>query len=198
MTERWDYWNGPDAVDRRVKYAKDFKPEYQANGDDLQRRSSAVETAFRSETQIELPPGWASGWRPGSINEATSNAGKLSNHLVANAGDRRDNVDGAYAWWCLRNPHVLEAQGVWMEHVCATVIRAWKTAKAAQRTPTPWCHLQRTPPASHARIYFPDASSVKEWNEFLASGGRVNMTYAEWSTLDDVAHPNKDKSDNAG
>ena len=82
MTERYDFWNGPDSVDRRIKYAKDFLPEYQANGDDVQRRISTVETAFRAETQIELPPGYASGWRPKSVNEATANAGKFSNHLV--------------------------------------------------------------------------------------------------------------------
>lgn len=183
MTARWDFWNGPDELDRRVKYAKAFLPEYQANGDDTQRRIGAVETAFRAETQIELPPGYASGWRPAAVNDATANAGKLSNHLVANAGDKRDNVDGAFAWWCMRNTHVLESQGVWLEHPSATVLRAWKLAIAERRDPTPWCHLQRTPPSSHARVYFPDARSGAEWEAFLAAGGVAGMSFEAYKAL---------------
>lgn len=183
MTERWDYWNGPDDEDRRVKYARSFKSEYQAAGDDLQRRMTAVHGVFVAETGVVLPYGYSSGWRPASVNEATSNAGKLSTHLTANAGDKRDNVDGALAWWCMRNVWVLESNGLWIEHPVATVVRAWKTALAQKRDPTPWCHGQSVPPKSHARVYFPDEASLVEWQEFLGSGGVAGMTHAAWLAL---------------
>ena len=148
-TKQWSYWNGPADEDRRVKYAKAFRSEYQGNGDDLQRRIAAVETAFRAETGITLPEGYASGWRPPAVNEATANAGKASTHLTANGGDKRDTPDGDFAWWCLRNPHILAVHGLYAEHPVATVVRAWVRAHEAGREPTPWCHLQSVPPRSH-------------------------------------------------
>lgn len=205
MTERWSYWNGPDAADRRVAYEDEFRPEYQANGDDVQRRIEATLVAFKAETQVELPEGYASGWRPPSVNEATENAGKLSTHMIANAGDKRDSVDGEYAWWNFRTPHVMEANGLWMEHPVATVVRAWRHAIerakqaaaagksaaqiAATGAPTPWCHQQRTPPASHARIYWPDAKAADEWAEFLAAGGTAGMTFAAYKAIAVIADP---------
>lgn len=183
MTARWDYWNGPDEKDRRVVYAKEFKPEYQAAGDDLQRRISAAQTAFRAETNIELPGGYASGWRPGKVNELTSNAAKLSTHLTAHAGDPRDTVDGSFAWWCKRNLHVLEVHALWMEDPVATVVRAWVLAKEQGREPTPWSHLQSLPPRSNLRCYWPDEKAPEEWAAFLALGGVEGMTHAAWLAL---------------
>lgn len=183
MTERWSYWNGPDAEDRRIKFASAFLPEYQANGDDLQRRIEAVVTAFFSETGIELPEGYASGWRPPSVNESTANAGKLSTHLRAQGGDKRDSPDGEFAWWCFRTQHVLEVHGVYMEHPAATVVRSWATAAAQKRTPTPWCHLQSVPPASHIRVYWPDSKASGEWETFIDCGGYPGATYETWQAL---------------
>lgn len=180
---RYDYWHGPDEEDRRIKYAKSFKPEYQENGDDTQRRIGAVVIAFEADTSIKLPEGYSSGWRPDAVNEITSNAGKKSNHLTADGGDKRDNVDGAFAWWCYRNKGVLEQHGLWMEHPVATVVRAWETAKKQERDPTPWCHLQRVPPGSGARIYYPDTRSVQEWNALIAAGGSDNMSHAAWLAM---------------
>ena len=180
MTERWNYWNGPDEEDRREKYAKAFREEYQANGDDVQRRIEAVETAFRSETDIKLPEGYASGWRSPAVNEATQNAGKASKHLFAQAGDKRDTPDGKFAWWCLRTPHVLEVHGLYMEHPVATVIRAWRRAHEQGREPTPWCHLQSVPPGSGSRIYWPDGSAFSEWERFEAEGGYAGITFEAW------------------
>lgn len=182
-TYRWDYWNGPDAEDRRVKFAKQFRPEYQANGDDVQRRIAAVEVAFRSDTGIDLPPGYASGWRPAAVNEATANAGKASTHLAAQAGDKRDSPNGDFAWWCMRHVSVLEAHGLWMEHPAGTVLRSWRVAREQGREPTPWCHLQSVPPRSHNRVYFPDSKSPGEWDAFKAAGGEAGMTYAAWQAL---------------
>lgn len=179
---KYDYWYGPDDEDRRVKYATSFSSMYQANGDDVQRRIEAVVTAFRGETGIELPSGYASGWRSPAVNEATANAGKASTHLSAQAGDKRDTVDGSFAWWCLRTPHVLEIHGVWQEHPIATVVRSWVKALAQGLNPTPWCHLQSVPPRSGNRIYWPDGSAFSEWQRFEAEGGNAGMTYKAWQT----------------
>lgn len=183
MTAKWNYWHGPDEEDRRIKYAKAFKPEYQANGDATQRLIAAIETPFRAETGIELPEGFASGWRPPAVNEATTNAGKLSAHLTAEAGDRRDLPDGNFAWWCFANPHVLEAHGGYMEHPVATVIRAYNTALVQKRAPTPWCHLTSRAPASHLRVYWPDGKAVAEWQALLDLGGYAGITYEAWKAL---------------
>ena len=180
---RYDYWFGPDDVDRRVKYRKDWRPEYQVNGDEVQRRIGAMVVAFRAETEIELPEGYSSGWRPGAVNDATANAGKGSAHLTAEAGDRRDTPDGDFAWWCMRHQALLAQHALYLEHPVATVVRAWRTASAQGREPTPWAHLATRPPASHNRVYWPDSKALSEWEAFLEAGGAPNMPYAAWLAL---------------
>lgn len=194
MTAKWNYWNGPDEEDRREVYAEDFKPEYQTNGDDVQRRISAVETAFRSETQVTLPEGYSSGWRPASVNESTSNAGKLSAHLTAEAGDRRDTPNGDFSWWCARHPEVLEQHGLYMEHPVATVIRAYASAREEGREATPWCHLSTRAPATHLRVYWPDKASLAEWDALLAAGGGEGITYTAWETVAAGARASEDEA----
>ena len=186
---KWDYWFGPDGVDRRERYVKDFLPEYQINGDGVQGAIATVVQVFFAETTIELPEGYASGWRPPAVNESTANAGKASTHLCAQAGDKRDTEDGAFAWWCLRNIYVLERHSLWMEHPVATVVRAWKTAREQERAPTPWCHLQTVPPKSASRVYWPDAKAFSEWQEFMAAGGYAGMTFATWQALQEPGLP---------
>lgn len=180
---QWSYWNGPDEVDRREVYAADFRPQYQTNGDDLQRRVAAVETAFRAEAGAVLPGGWSSGWRSPEVNDSTQNAGKASTHLTANGGDLRDTPDGTFVWWCMRNQHILAVHGLYMEHPVATVVRAWRRAEEQQREPTPWCHLQSLPPKSHHRVYFPDSGSLQEWEDLQRAGGYAGMDYAAWLGL---------------
>ena len=173
----WSFWNGPDEKDRRGTYAKFFLPEYEAAGGDLQRRISAVEAPFRSETGITLPEGYALGWAPRSdTNEA-------SEHHVGNAGDRRDTEDGAFAWWCLRNPRVLEVHGLYMEHPCSTVLTAWARARGLDVAPAPWCHLQSVAPKDHVRVFFASSKGVEDWDAFLASGGVAGMGYKDWLAL---------------
>lgn len=191
MTMKWDFWTGPDENDRRIKYAKFFKPEYQANGDEIQRRIAAVIVAFKSDTQVELPGGYSSGWRPPGLNELTANAGKLSAHLSAEAGDVRDTHDGALAWWCMRNPGVLEQHGLYMEHPVATVVRAFQRAKEQKRDATPWCHLTMRAPASHLRCYWPDGQAQAEWIAFQSAGGHPGFTYDAWIAIATKAKPNK-------
>lgn len=180
---QWDYWSGPDKEDRRIKFADQFLPEYQANGDETQRRIAAVVVAFQADTGILLPEGYSSGWRPASVNKATANAGARSLHLTANAGDKRDTVDGEFSWWCLRNGGALAQHQLWMEHPVATVVRSWRASRKAGREPAPWCHLQRAAPNSGARIFFPDTPSIKEWDTFIRSGNPEGTTFAAWAAL---------------
>jgi hypothetical protein len=85
----------------------------------------------------------ASGWRPPSVNDATSNAAQASRHITGRAIDLRDHSpDRALARWCLRNRAQLEAIGLWMED--------------PQWTPS-WVHLQCVPPGSGRRVYVPSS-----------------------------------------
>lgn len=180
-TKRWDFWNGPDEVDRRIKYANQVTPDIIAAGNETAHRVSVVQQVFTNETGVILPEGFSSGWRPKSVNEITANAGKLSNHLTGHAGDKRDTIDGEFTWWCMRNVYVLEQHHLWMEHPIATVVRAWVTAKEQKRAPTPWCHLQQLPPTSGKRVYMPDKKSIPEWDAFLNDqDGYAGMTHAAW------------------
>lgn len=190
VTERWDFWNGPDAVDRRITYAADFVPEYQTNGDETQRRIDALVAAYESETKITLPKGYASGWRAPAVNEVTKNAATASNHLLARAGDKRDTPDGELSWWVAINPDRLEEFDLFTEHPVATVVRSWVNAYKRQQqakpdapliVPTPWCHLQIVPPKSKLRVYWPDTKAMPEWEAFRRAGGRAGMTYVEWA-----------------
>lgn len=83
----------------------------------------------------------ASGWRPISINDATSNAALCSPHLFADGLDTRD-PERLFARWCLQNLAELEQIGLWMEDPC------W--------TPT-WVHLQTHPPKSGKRVFIPSS-----------------------------------------
>lgn len=180
QTKQYDFWNGPDTTDRRITYAKAFTPEIQANGDNTQRLIGALLVHFKAETQVDLPGGYASGWRPPAVNEHTANAAAHSAHLDGLAGDVRDTEDGDLAWWCMRNLGALEQHGLYMEHPCATVVRAWETAKANKRPPTPWCHLSPRAPGAHIRCYWPDSRSIAEWDAFTRAGGANGTTYAAW------------------
>ena len=184
MTQKWDYWNGSDEEDRRVAYAKSFLPEYQANGDSVQAKIATVVAVFRAETGIDLPEGYSSGWRSPAVNDKTQNSAKgTSLHLTAEAGDKRDTDNGDFAWWCMRNQHVLEIHKLWMEHPVGTTVRSWKLATKTDDDPDPWCHLQVCPPKSGLRIYFPDTVAPGEWDEFLKAGGVPGMTYEAWKAL---------------
>lgn len=158
------YWFGPDAVDRRIAYAAEFKAraaELQENGDDTDRRIRAVFAIYSAE--IGGDPAqmkYSSGWRPGKVNEATKNSASHSSHLDANGGDVECNIDGDFAWWCYKNTWILERHGLWMEHPVATVVRARKEKRQ------PWCHLQRIAPKSNARVYWPDGKSPAEWAKY--------------------------------
>lgn len=161
---RGSYWFGPDAVDRRSAYAEEFLPraaELQANGDDTDRRIRALYAEYCAETGADpAAMRYSSGWRPTAVNEATRNSAKLSTHGDADAGDVACGQAGGFAWWCWKNTARLEHHGLYMEHPAATVLRA----RAEKREP--WCHLQRVPPKSHKRVYWPDGRSPEEWAKY--------------------------------
>jgi hypothetical protein len=144
---------------------------------------TALLAPVRSETGIELPEGYASGWRPAAVNESTANAGKASAHLTAEAGDKRDTPNGDFAWWCSRHEALLAQHGLYMEHPVATVVRAWHTAAMGRREPTPWCHLSTRAPASHNRVYWPDGKALAEWDAFQDASGKAGMPYGAWLAL---------------
>lgn len=123
---------------------------------DLQRRVNAILTAFRSD------------------------GGEVFEGYTADGENKLDTVNGALSWWLLRNPHILEIHGLYMEHPVATVVRVWKKAKEQGNQPTPYCHLQSMAPDLHVRIYFPDDAAVTEWEEFQASGHLAGISYESW------------------
>ncbi len=122
---------------------------------DLERRIEAVVTAFRAETQIDLPTGYLA--------------------LTAETGDRRDTVDGDFAWWCTRHEAVLAQHGLYTEHPIGTVIRAWTDGGE------PWCRLTVRAPASHLRIFWADDRARADWQVFRDTGHVPGMTYAAWA-----------------
>lgn len=159
------FWRGSDKADRREKYSTEYEARadlLEANGADTRRRIDAAVLAFEGDTGLSLPGIYSSGWRPSAVNDATANAGKLSTHKDADAGDVKDLPEGEFAWWCFAHQHVLEQLGLWMEHPVATVLLAKET---------PWCHLQRLAPNSHARIYFPTTASAEAWSKYVEAGG---------------------------
>jgi hypothetical protein len=158
LTEE-SYWKGPDAVDRRVTYKKDYTPEIEANGVETNRRINLVVDAYVAAAEKDAPTAYASGWRPPSVNEATANAAGHSKHLIAEAGDVKDDMIGSFAWWCYAHRDDVLSQpeiDMYMEHPAATVLGH----------PTPWCHLQTVPPGSGARAYFPDSTSSVKWAKY--------------------------------
>lgn len=93
-----------------------------------------------------FPSDVVSGWRPHSVNDATSHAGKFSAHLDALALDMRDAPDRRLARWSLRNAHpggLLEQHGIYMEDP------RW--------TPS-WVHWSTRVPGSGHRVFIPSAA----------------------------------------
>ena len=87
-----------------------------------------------------------SGWRPRSVNDATSNAAANSRHLTGQAADLSDN-DRNLCGWCVDNLDVLTEIGLWMEDP------RW--------TPT-WLHVQTVPPKSGKHVFIPSTAPAKD------------------------------------
>lgn len=159
MLSEISYWKGSDKADRRITYAKNYTPVIEANAQETMRRINLLIDRYVEATSRPAPTEFASGWRPPAINESTSNAAVGSKHLVALAGDVKDDVKGSFAWWCYHHRDdvlALPEFDLYMEHPAATVLQH----------PTPWCHLQTIPPGSGSRAYFPNTSSSTLWANY--------------------------------
>ena len=130
---------------RDKQYPQDYTQQISDNLDKLLAVMNQVRIAYGIPMRVN------SGWRPPSINEATSNAAKGSNHLWGLAVDIAD-VDGAVWKWVLLNLPLMQKLGIYFED------KRW--------TPT-WVHCQCVPPGSKRRIYVPSAAPAQAptiWN----------------------------------
>ena len=128
------YWRGRD-----TEYADELTDAIRANAQvTVDRANDLLARAGRSDIHTVN-----SGWRPKSVNDATSNAAKGSKHLSAEAVDLPDS-DGLLAEWCMDNVDVLKELGLWMEHP------GWTKG---------WLHVQTVPPGNppraQVRIFIP-------------------------------------------
>ena len=125
------YWLGRD-----VTHAEELTDEIQRNAQTtVDRVNELLARAGRTEVNSVN-----SGWRPKSINDATSNSAGSSRHLSAQAVDLPD-PDHALADWVVDNRIVLEELDLYIEHP------GW--------TPS-WLHVQTVAPRSGRRIFIPN------------------------------------------
>jgi len=134
------YWKGRD-----VQYAAELTDEIIFNaGVTVSKANDWLSLAGRSDiTSVN------SGWRPQSVNDATSNAAKGSKHLMALAVDLPD-ADGLLAEWMMDNVESLKECGLWAEHP------GWTAG---------WVHLQTVaagnPPRPQVRVFIPSSAPAK-------------------------------------
>ena len=152
-----EYWK-----DRESRYRLECTGEIRDNGLKTITCINELVALFEAETGLKRDK-CTSGWRPKSVNDATANAGKASNHLTAKAGDIFDNAteadgdyDRAFAQWCVNNPQRLAECGLWMEDPRWCAFWNEKTNRWDY-----WVHLQTVPPKSGVRIYIPSITKPK-------------------------------------
>ena len=133
-----EYWNGRDK-----DYADECTDEIKANAAETVKRVNKL-LAYAEKDGI-ICTKVSSGWRPKSVNDATANSAKTSNHLTAKACDLYD-PERKLAQWMITNKSNLGLCTLWAEDV------RW--------TPT-WVHLQCLPPASGKLIYIPSLKPPK-------------------------------------
>lgn len=92
-----------------------------------------------------------SGYRRPQDNDATSNAAKLSAHLVGMACDIRD-VDGSLYRWVLRNLDLMQKLGIYLEDF------RWTRSK----TKGNWVHFGIRKPGSGKRIFVPSTAPAED------------------------------------
>ncbi len=155
------YWKGRNHDPR---YAAACTAAIQANASETVRVMNLLLEMFKADTGVDLQE-VSSGWRPPAINEATSNAGAKSTHLLALATDMRDTADRLFARWCLGNRQKLAVLGLYIEDP------RW-TAKFNEVTKlwSYWVHVQRVPPKSGKRIYVPSlappvTAALSKWTK---------------------------------
>lgn len=133
MIDLHSYW-----LDRDTKYRLECTGAIRDNALKTVAATRKLLTLAEAETGLV----WdtvTSGWRPKSVNDATANAAKGSNHLLALAVDIGD-PDRTLAQWCVSNPDKLAECGIWIED---------------PRFTATWLHAQIVQPKSGKRIYIP-------------------------------------------
>ena len=126
---------------RDKAYASDLTPEIVSNAQETVRRANELLNRFYEANPNAVRRGVNSGWRPPSVNAATKNAAKRSNHMLGKAIDIGDQ-DGALDKWLITEAGLtaLVEIGLWMEHPNAT---------------PGWAHVQIVSPASGRRVFHP-------------------------------------------
>lgn len=123
-----EYFRGFDKT-----HAQELTEEIRTNAEDMVRKVNDLLGASGFNRRV------SSGWRPSEVNKAIPNAATRSKHMVGNACDLEDK-DGKLDAWCMANFDELERIGLWVEHPSAT---------------KGWCHVQRVPPKSGRRVFYP-------------------------------------------
>ena len=114
--------------------------EQRANAEDMVRKVNLLLTEAQICTAV------SSGYRPAAINAVTPGAAKRSKHMDCNACDLAD-ASGSLDAWCKAHLDVLAEIGLWLEHPSAT--------RNPARFGHGWCHVQRVPPKSGNRVFYP-------------------------------------------
>lgn len=114
--------------------------EQRANAEDMVRLVNLL--LFAAEMDCAV----SSGYRPAEINAVTPGAAKRSKHMDCNACDLTD-ASGALDAWCMAHLDTLAEIGLWLEHPSAT--------RNPARFGHGWCHVQRIPPRSGNRVFYP-------------------------------------------
>ena len=109
----------------------------------VMRVNDLLAKAVKAGVTIDINPKTgtpvSSGWRPYAVNAATPGAAVRSKHMTGQACDLYD-PDGDLDDFCLSNPELLQALGLWLEHPSAT---------------KGWCHVQTIAPRSGKRVFYP-------------------------------------------
>lgn len=129
---------------RDKEYANELTDEIRGNAEVTVAKVNELleRSGFKSICTIN------SGWRPGSVNDATANAAKSSKHLTGQACDLPD-VGSVLRSWAMDNLDVLEDIGLWAED--------------PRYTPT-WLHVQTVPPKSGKRVFIPSTAPASDPN----------------------------------
>ena len=127
---------------RDKQYPNDYTKEVSDNIDRILEPLNVVRKVYNKPMYV------SSGWRPLSVNEKLSNAGKKSNHIKGLAVDFKDS-DGKLRDWILGNLEWLAGLGFYFEDF------RW--------TPG-WAHFQIVPPRSKNRIFVPSMAPARDPN----------------------------------
>lgn len=134
-----DYWMG-----RNETHADECTIDIQDNAKFTVDAVNPLLDAFFNDTGIILAV--ASGWRPKSVNDATSNAAQFSKHITAQAVDIRDTEARDLANWVALNIPKLAECNLYCERF------EWTGGEH------PWVHFSPCAPKSQKRFYIPSAN----------------------------------------